>query len=118
MDVDSCIAAYSELAQDVFGKTRRGKVRRVCNLMSQGSMYSAEKLEIAIKKVIRGALGAEPDDVPLRGSEDTGCKVYLSPTPYNLYWDEIVDHIIVLKLCLCDELRQLDPPTSSQLPIE
>lgn len=77
MTIDSCITAYRLLSQEVFGKRRRGTVRRVCNLISQGSMYSAEKLEVAIKKVIGDALGTEPKDVPLRGSDDTGCKVYL-----------------------------------------
>lgn len=78
MTIDSCIEAYRLLSQEVFGKKRRGTVRRVCNLMSQGSMYSAEKLEVAIKKVIGNALGTtEPKDVPLRGSDNTGCKVYL-----------------------------------------
>lgn len=79
MDIDSSIAAYRLLSQDVFGKNRRGKLRRVCNLMSQGSMYSAEKLEVAIKKVIWDALKTEPNDVLLRANDDSGCKVYASP---------------------------------------
>lgn len=79
MDIDSCIAAYRALSQDVFGKKRRGKLRRVCNLMSQGSMYSAGKLEVAIKKVISDSLRTEPNDVPLCANNDSGCKVYASP---------------------------------------
>lgn len=114
-----CIAAYRLLSQDVFGKKKRGKVRKVCNLMSQGSMYSAKKLEAAIKKVIRDALGTEPNDVPLRSSDDSGCKVYPTFTTldiHNLHWDLFVDSF--LKVCLYRELRQLDAPASSKLPIE
>lgn len=46
------------------------------NLMSQESMYSAEKLEVAIKKVISDALQTEANDVPLCSNNDSGCKVY------------------------------------------
>jgi hypothetical protein len=70
MDVDECIAAYSELAAAVFGEnlsripfSMKGKIQ---------ARFDSAKLESAIRKVIR-SFGASETDLLNDGTE-RGCR--------------------------------------------
>ena len=70
MDVDTCIAAYSELAEEVFGRKLSsipfnftGKVK---------SRFDSVKLENAIRKIVRKS-GASADDL-FNDDKDRGCR--------------------------------------------
>jgi hypothetical protein len=70
MDVDECIAAYTDLAEAVFGKKQsllpfnfKGKVK---------SRFDAAKLESAVRKVVEDS-GAPENDLFNDGAE-RGCR--------------------------------------------
>jgi hypothetical protein len=70
MDVDECIAAYSDLAASVFGDKRsripfniKGKVQQ---------RFDSAKLEAAIRKVVVGSGGLEK--ALLNDGTERGCR--------------------------------------------
>jgi hypothetical protein len=70
MDVDTCIAAYSDLAAEVFGeKLRSIPINLKGNIKAK---FDSEKLERAIQKVIKDS-GASSQDL-FNDSNARGCR--------------------------------------------
>ncbi|KAL1843209.1 hypothetical protein VTJ49DRAFT_2760 [Mycothermus thermophilus] len=84
MDIQSCIEAYTTLAQDIFTPRARTKLGGAFAHKLMGSAtFSAQKLEDGIRKVIRENCShmstgnrAAPEDMPMLGS-GRKCKVFV-----------------------------------------
>jgi hypothetical protein len=70
MDVDKCIAAYSDLAEAVFSKKKR---RLLFNLKGKvKAQFDSSKLEKAIRDTVKGADFSETD--LFNNGNERGCR--------------------------------------------
>jgi len=71
MSIDEVIASYTELASKIFAA---GILSKIGGAATTGALYSAEKLENAIKEVVAKHSGNNRD-APMRDPLENGCPV-------------------------------------------